>query len=134
MTMAPFTVVCPEADSSAVAPLFTIVGPTPPNLGVGVGDANGPLRFAVRALNTGRAGAAGALEIQLSDAAPVRVDLFDVLGRRIRVLADRAMSQGVNVLAWDGRDGGGADVGGGVYFARVACAGHVQTVRVLNLR
>jgi beta-fructofuranosidase len=121
------------ADSTAVAPLFTITSPAPPTLGVGGGDTKGPLRFAARALNTGRAGAA-ALEIQLSEAASVRVDLYDVLGRRLRVLADRALSQGVNVLAWDGRDGGGADVGDGVYFARVACAGRVQTVRLLNLR
>ena len=122
------------ADSSAVAPLLTIVGTDPPSLGVGEGGAQGPLRFAVRSLNAGRAGAAGALEIQLSAAAAVRVDLYDVLGRRIRVLANRTLAPGVTVVAWDGRDGGGAGVGGGVYFARVACAGRVRTVRLLNLR
>ena len=121
------------ADSSAVAPLLTIVGTHAPVLGVGDGAPLGPLRFRLRAVNAGRPGAASGVELELSEAAAVRVELYDVSGRRVRTLADRTMAGGVTAISWDGRDGNGAPVGGGVYFARVQCAGQVQSVRLLNL-
>ncbi|HMB70532.1 MAG TPA: FlgD immunoglobulin-like domain containing protein, partial [bacterium] len=64
-----------------------------------------------------------------ASAAPVRVEIFDVAGRRIRGLTGRA---GVE---WDGRDGQGLAVAPGTYFVRVETdedAGPSPVVRVVR--
>ncbi|MFN0151657.1 MAG: FlgD immunoglobulin-like domain containing protein [bacterium] len=51
--------------------------------------------------------------------ADVQVSVFDVSGRRIRTLASGPHAAGVRTSDWDGRDDGGRDVAGGVYFVRL---------------
>jgi hypothetical protein len=72
-----------------------------------------------------------ALLVDLPAPTPVRVELFDLSGRRVRTLADHALPAGATVLTWDGREAGGAAVRPGVYFARLATPGWQRTVRVL---
>jgi hypothetical protein len=50
----------------------------------------------------------------------VRVDVFDVGGRRVRGLGAGSRAAGTHAVTWDGRDDRGAHVGAGVYFARVS--------------
>lgn len=54
-----------------------------------------------------------------------RVDIYDLAGRRVRVLWEGPMTLGDRLLRWDGRDGTGRAVGSGVYLvrARVESAG-----------
>ncbi|MDX1421458.1 MAG: FlgD immunoglobulin-like domain containing protein [Rubricoccaceae bacterium] len=56
---------------------------------------------------------------------PVEAGVYDALGRRVRVLADRPFEAGPHVLAWDGRDDAGRAVASGVYL----CALRVGTTR-----
>lgn len=72
-----------------------------------------------------------ALLVDLPAPAPVRIDLFDLAGRRVRGLADRTLPAGATVIAWDGREHGGARARPGVYFARLVAPGIERTVRVL---
>jgi len=58
------------------------------------------------------------LRFHLASEAHVRLTILDVKGRRVRTLIDRAYAAGPHEVAWDGRDGEGAAVGSGVYFAR----------------
>jgi subtilisin family serine protease len=59
-----------------------------------------------------------------------RVVLLDITGRRVRALDPGPGLAGT--LAWDGRDGSGAEVRSGIYFARFECAaGHAMTHVVL---
>jgi hypothetical protein len=46
-------------------------------------------------------------------AMPVRLDVFDLQGRRVARLADRVLPAGATVLAWDGA------AAHGMYFARL---------------
>ncbi|GEM_PF-1744132 len=52
---------------------------------------------------------------------PGRVELavYNVLGQRVRTLADGDRPAGAHTVAWDGRDGGGSRVAGGVYLYRL---------------
>lgn len=75
-----------------------------------------------------------ALLVDLAGPAPVRIDVYDLAGRRIRNLADREFPRGATVLAWDGRDAGGAPVRPGVYFARLRSPALAGTVRLLLTR
>jgi hypothetical protein len=48
----------------------------------------------------------------------VRVEIYDVLGRRVATLADRPFEAGRHRLAWNGLDGSGRAVASGVYICR----------------
>jgi len=64
--------------------------------------------------------------------APAELSLFDLLGRRVRVLARSNFPAGYNVLFWDGRDANGAQLPSGIYFYRLR-AGNLEEVRKLTL-
>lgn len=49
----------------------------------------------------------------------VRLEIFDVSGRRVRTLVNHFMPAGRQSVAWNQRDDSGAELGAGVYFARV---------------
>jgi hypothetical protein len=61
---------------------------------------------------------------------PVRVEVLDLAGRRVRLLADQPLVAGEHDLRWDGRDDLGRTVGSGVYFAHIAAAGEKRTLKM----
>jgi hypothetical protein len=65
---------------------------------------------------------------------PVRIAVYDVQGRLVRVLVDRSVSPGVYPLRWDGRDAAGRAVSPGIYFTRMTAPGVERTVKGLLLR
>jgi len=56
----------------------------------------------------------------LSSAAPLGMEIFDVRGRRLRVF-DLDRSAGSHEATWDGRDDSGTPVPAGMYIARYVC-------------
>lgn len=60
-----------------------------------------------------------AIHFTLTAPSPVRLDVFDVSGRRVRRVEAGRMDAGPQSLVWDGRDDRGRTVSSGVYFARV---------------
>lgn len=69
----------------------------------------------------------------LSAPTAVRIDLYDLQGRRVRTLADRVLHRGSTVIPWDGRDASGAAARCGVYFARMVTPRGAQVARLLIL-
>jgi hypothetical protein len=47
---------------------------------------------------------------------PVRLDIYNAAGRRIRTLVDRVMTPGSHNLVWDGTGSAGRKVSSGVYY------------------
>lgn len=74
------------------------------------------------------------LELALPRAGRVRLDVFDISGRRVATLADAAFPAGRHAIVWDGRDTAGRPVATGVYFLRLAANGEDRRTRVLRLR
>jgi PKD repeat protein len=64
----------------------------------------------------------------------VRLDVFDILGRRLTTLADGVRDAGVHRVIWDGRDEGGASVASGIYFYRLSTKKFTQTRKMLLLK
>ncbi len=64
----------------------------------------------------------------------VELALFDLSGRRVRVLWDAPSVPGSHAVVWDGRDDGGRRVASGIYFARLAHRGEERTARVVRLK
>jgi flagellar hook assembly protein FlgD len=62
------------------------------------------------------------------------LEVFDVLGRRVRSIELVYAGTGAHSVLWDGCDDLGAPVSGGVYWVRLSALGESRTVRVLRLR
>ena len=71
--------------------------------------------------------------LALPVAASPRVALYDVTGRRVRLLHDGALPAGEHALAWDGRNDAGQPVGAGIYFVRARWDGFQAERRVVRL-
>lgn len=62
----------------------------------------------------------------------VKIDVFNVLGRRVTTLVDQHLTAGYKETRWDGRDSRGAAVGSGIYFYRI-CTERFTEVRKMVL-
>jgi len=78
----------------------------------------------------------GATEIGLALARPgqVRLAVYDVRGRLVRVLEDRSLPAGFHDVTWDGTDSSGQPVPAGVYFSRLEAGDVRQTRKMVLLR
>lgn len=65
---------------------------------------------------------------------PVRLGVYDVAGRLVRMLVDGTARRGAERAAWDGRDSTGRLVSAGVYFARYETAGVVSSRKIAMVR
>jgi hypothetical protein len=73
------------------------------------------------------------LRFSLAEAAPVKLELLDCAGRRVRTLAEGTHAAGAHALAWDGADDRGRAVTPGLYFARLVTPGAETVRRVVRL-
>lgn len=71
------------------------------------------------------------VRFDLAKATDARLEVFDLGGRHIATLANRAFEPGRYSLSWDGRSDAGAGTGPGVYFVRLSGRGiKPQTARI----
>ena len=59
--------------------------------------------------------------------------IHDAQGRVVRTLTAGMLAAGPHELPWDGRDSRGRAAPPGLYFARLTCADHTVTHRLLRL-
>ncbi len=64
------------------------------------------------------------LQFSVEQASQVRLDVYDVLGRRVSTAVDRLYGSGVHQLRWDG-----SAMPGGVYFVRMQVDGQDRGVQ-----
>jgi hypothetical protein len=76
--------------------------------------------------------APGAFNLKLSRAAEIRVEIFDVAGRSVKVLREGRSDAGLHELRWDASDERGLDLPSGLYFVR-AQVGEANQVRKVVL-
>jgi hypothetical protein len=75
------------------------------------------------------------LRFDLARVTSARLEVFDLSGRRVAVLADREFTPGSYNLPWDGRGESGGTLGSGLYFVRLTTQGlPPQTVRLAVIR
>jgi hypothetical protein len=111
------------------SPVATLV----PSGTTGVGDGGSPaIAFAAPSPNP--AVTRTTLRFTLPRAGHVRLSIFDLSGRIVRVLADGAHAAGAHVADWDLRDEDGANVRAGLFFARLEAAGRQLRQRVVVAR
>ena len=64
----------------------------------------------------------------------MQLRIFDVRGRRVRVIADGVFAAGEHSAVWDGRDAQGQPQGSGVYFSRLSQGHEQQQGKLLLLK
>ncbi len=64
----------------------------------------------------------------------VEVAVFDIRGRRLRVLAHGQFSQGEHRVGWDEKNAAGMRVASGIYIVRLAANGAALSRRVAIVR
>lgn len=79
-------------------------------------------------------GSGSVIAFGLPDASSAFLEVFDVRGRRVRILLDKTLPAGRHRVTWDGRDHDGRPVGDGVYFVRLSVAGEVLTRKAVKVR
>jgi len=96
----------------------------------GVGDpVPATLAFGSIAPNPFRGAVTFAIDVP-QDAGAVSLAVYDLAGRRVRMLADGTMTAGRYTLSWDGRSDAGDRIAPGVYLVRLMGAGRSFTRRV----
>jgi flagellar hook assembly protein FlgD len=75
-----------------------------------------------------------AFRVELARGGPARLEIYDLLGRRVKTVVDATLPAGATDLSWDGRTEGGAPAGSGIYFAALTANGVVRSARVPLLR
>lgn len=73
------------------------------------------------------------IRYQLSEPGYVRLAIYDLLGRKVRTLADGLRPAGYYSILWDGRDDWGRKVGTGVYLSRMDAKDFVGVSKMLKL-
>jgi outer membrane protein assembly factor BamB len=64
----------------------------------------------------------------------VRIDIFDIGGRRVRTVVDEERAPGEHWAVWDGQDRLGKEAAPGVYFARISTGTQTAVRKVVRLR
>jgi sucrose-6-phosphate hydrolase SacC (GH32 family) len=109
---------------------FNLVTPAVVGVEEGASTAGGP---GITTL-----GGAGAdrmrFRVSLPKAMGAAVAVYDVMGRKIRVLNGGPLPAGDTVLSWDGKNGEGRDVAAGLYFARLKTRVGSRSARAIVLR
>lgn len=72
------------------------------------------------------------ISFQMIRSAWVKIDVLDILGRKIATLHDGKLDSGSHEVEWNGRDGEGQAIASGVYFYRLK-AGDYQASRKMVL-
>ncbi len=92
-----------------------------------------PERLGLRAIGSAPSPGPVGLELALPARAGVRLDVFDVQGRRVRGLLDAVLEAGTHAASWDGRDETGRAASAGSYFVRMESRGESRTVKVVRI-
>jgi hypothetical protein len=74
------------------------------------------------------------IEYTLPEAGHVRVEVYDLLGRRVSVLADEHQDAGLHRARWGGRNGNGAPAASGLYLVRITQGGTSRSQRMTLVR
>jgi len=75
-----------------------------------------------------------AISYQLSVFSNVKLTIFDVTGRQVRMLVSEVQNAGPHTAIWDGRDEHGQEASSGIYFYRLEAGDQMQTRRMVLMR
>jgi hypothetical protein len=100
----------------------------------GVGELETQPTFAIRGVHPNPFNPVTTIAFSVPMTSSVRLAIYDVSGRLVRVLLDSEVDSGDRTVVWDGRDDRGRDVGSGVYFCRMEADGFGDTAKMVLMK
>ncbi len=113
-----------------IIPCTFIIGPT----AVDGEEIYLPAEFALSQNYPNPFNPATEINFSLPENAHVKIEIFNVLGQRVRTLVDAHMDAGYQSIVWDGTDRSGRSVSSGVYLYRMQAADKTFTRKMLMLK
>lgn len=74
------------------------------------------------------------IRFDVAERSRIFVAIYNVLGERVKILQDGAVSVGAHQISWNGRSDDGAAVTSGLYFVRMEAGGFSKTRRILLVK
>jgi len=74
------------------------------------------------------------IEFTLAKSSFVSLEIFDILGKKVRTLVSEHVSSGYKSVLWDGRDSFGNEVASGIYFYQLSDKDRTLTKKIVLLR
>jgi plastocyanin len=74
------------------------------------------------------------IEFTLAKSGFVSLDIYDLLGRKVRTLVSERLSSGYKSVLWDGKNDSGKDVASGIYFYQLKVGGFSDTKKLVLLK
>jgi len=74
------------------------------------------------------------IEYFLPQKSNVRLEIYNILGRRVNTLVDGPVDAGMNSVIWNSTDQGGNQVASGVYLYRLTVGNKVESKRMLLIK
>jgi tetratricopeptide (TPR) repeat protein len=74
------------------------------------------------------------IQYDLPKNARVHLQIYNILGQKVKTLADGFQHAGQHQLFWDGRDSNGIEVASGIYFFRFKAGAYALTRKMVLLR
>jgi hypothetical protein len=71
------------------------------------------------------------ISYNLHEQATVSLEIYDLLGQRVRALLNRTQPRGFYHVRWDGRNDAGENIAPGIYFYRLKVKDFVQTRKMV---
>jgi hypothetical protein len=93
-----------------------------------------PLEFTLQQNYPNPFNARTTIEIGLPYPGPVRLEVCNLLGQRVRTLIDGPLERGRHRIIWSGQDDDGERVASGVYFCRMTAGEAAMTRKMVLLR
>ena len=103
---------------------------------VGVGESGGQVSDAFELLPNypNPFNPSTSIRFSLPAASDVRLEIFDILGRRVGVLVDERLNAGEYNVAWNGTDADGDAAASGIYFYRLTTGQGTRQAKMTLLR
>ena len=120
--------------SLAANQIITVTGATALATPSALAAVQMPGSFAILGIYPNPSVGAVTLSVQMGNNLPVRVKVFDVLGRQVRAFEAVGVSGTQAQLRWDGKDEQGRAVSSGLYAIRVSQGEVEHIARVTVLR
>jgi hypothetical protein len=73
------------------------------------------------------------ISFSLSKSNPVRIEIYNIKGQKVRTLFDAALSAGDHQIAWDGSDDYHIPMGNGIYLCRLVCEKETLSLRLFKM-
>jgi hypothetical protein len=93
-----------------------------------------PSEFALRQNYPNPFNPATVIEYALPKISQVKIDIYNILGQKVRNLVDELQEPGYKTIQWDAKDGNGVEVSSGVYFFRIEAGDFVDCKKMTLLK